>query len=584
MSATTAQSFDAFLAYDERDEGQALKVAARMQKHGFTVRLEPARAHPERPPRWLPEPAPTRNCAACILLIGASGAPPWSSDRARDLLQARAKAARNGGFRFIFLILNPNAFELVEPTFPPELRAERVLNVLEDESELRALIGYVCGTDRLTRAEAEADRNGVLYQWRAAMRAYASSALPHPRNRGGDRAASAAAEGSAAHAPLASGAAAKQRTSPASAPPPRGRARQARTPVAERYLAALVLFLSLPLLVLIAFAIRVTSGSPVFHRGTRLGRGKRPFQMIKFRTLRIGAHHVIGGELLGHLGHLTTPGGRFLRDTGLDELPQLWNVVRGEMRFVGPRPERPEVYAARCAGIPGYERRFEVPPGIVGVSQLFTPHGTSKRYRTLIDNSTLRTGPCGAGLVLRATLALVVRSWVQLRTSSLLARLSGRRYLEKRRMRRMKPIGAIAHHVSSARAHRLYRVVDMNEDALVVECDDALEPDPGDELVLEIRLNRGRDRPAKRHASCQVSVIQRRQCPSGVRMVLRYWPKTPRSEYMVHQYFLRTSLAPHHTIWQAPAADPRPVSEAPADSNVERPRRTIELPTVLERP
>ena len=315
----------------------------------------------------------------------------------------------------------------------------------------------------------------------------------------------------------------------------------------ERLVALALLVLCAPLVALLALGIALTDGTPLFYRGVRLGLGKRPFRMFKLRTLRVGADRITGGELLGPRYELTIPGGRFLRETRLDELPQLLNIVRGEMSFVGPRPERPEVVAAKCGGIAGYERRFEVRPGLIGISQLFTPHGTSKRYRTLIDNNAIRHG---SGLqrvrivaftvwaVLREVGRRLVRQVVVLR-----ARRRGARG-DERRLRRVVPTGAVVHLGAPGTSRlRSSRLVDMNEETLVVECDDA---EPGiereAELVLDIPV-RGSTRLARRTALCSGEITQRRRGASSELLVIRYQPRTDRSEYMIHQYFLRDSLA-----------------------------------------
>jgi lipopolysaccharide/colanic/teichoic acid biosynthesis glycosyltransferase len=129
-----------------------------------------------------------------------------------------------------------------------------------------------------------------------------------------------------------------------------------------------ILGLLLPVLViaavLVAFLIYLDSGGGVIYRTRRVGLGGRPFWMLKFRTMRAGA---AGASLTAAGDERITPIGRFLRASRLDELPQLWNVLRGEMRLVGPRPELEEfvtMYARE------YQEILSVPPGIAGHTQL----------------------------------------------------------------------------------------------------------------------------------------------------------------------------------------------------------------------
>ena len=153
----------------------------------------------------------------------------------------------------------------------------------------------------------------------------------------------------------------------------------------DRIVALLAIILLSPVFLCVYLLVLITMGAPVFYVGERLGLNKRTFNIIKFRTLPLGAQKQIGGELFNHK-HVAIPAvAQFLRDTRLDELPQLVNILRGEMVFFGPRPERYEVYIKQCASIPGYEARFQVPPGVIGVSQLCTPHSAPKSMRAKID-------------------------------------------------------------------------------------------------------------------------------------------------------------------------------------------------------
>ncbi len=128
-----------------------------------------------------------------------------------------------------------------------------------------------------------------------------------------------------------------------------------------------------PLMGVIAIAIRLTAGAPVLYRGPRVGRGGASFEMLKFRTLGRGAEQRLGtayGEELSRRTELeVTRVGRPLRATHLDELPQLWNVMRGEMSMVGPRPMRPMFFAELTDQLPQYAQRLVVRPGVTGFAQ-----------------------------------------------------------------------------------------------------------------------------------------------------------------------------------------------------------------------
>ncbi|MEX2212468.1 MAG: sugar transferase [Gaiellaceae bacterium] len=138
--------------------------------------------------------------------------------------------------------------------------------------------------------------------------------------------------------------------------------------------AAFLLVLSLPLLIVLALAVAAADGLPVLYRGERVGRGGRIFTMLKLRTLKRGAEErlgpYLGEELVRRTRDELTPFGRRLRATQLDELPQLWNVLRGDMSLVGPRPIRPVFFEALAAELPAYWQRLVVRPGLTGFAQV----------------------------------------------------------------------------------------------------------------------------------------------------------------------------------------------------------------------
>src|SRR5437667_1599434 len=165
----------------------------------------------------------------------------------------------------------------------------------------------------------------------------------------------------------------------------RERSVERRVDVALRTLdilfSGLFLLLSLPLTLLIATLVLATSGRPLFYRGERVGLGGRVFRMLKFRTLRRGAEArlgpYLGPELVERTRAETTRVGAWLRATQLDEIPQLWNVLRGDMSLVGPRPIRPRFFAELATELPAYWQRLVVRPGVTGLAQVRRGYETS---------------------------------------------------------------------------------------------------------------------------------------------------------------------------------------------------------------
>lgn len=161
-------------------------------------------------------------------------------------------------------------------------------------------------------------------------------------------------------------------------------------PAAEILAAAILLLPALPLILFAWLLIKLTSPGPGFYSQTRAGRDGRAFEIVKIRSM----HHSkrVSGDMNWAKANdvRITPVGKFLRLTHLDELPQLFNVLRGEMSLVGPRPERPEVISEKglAASVPGYDLRSEISPGVTGLAQVQLPADSdvlSVRHKVYYD-------------------------------------------------------------------------------------------------------------------------------------------------------------------------------------------------------
>jgi exopolysaccharide biosynthesis polyprenyl glycosylphosphotransferase len=128
---------------------------------------------------------------------------------------------------------------------------------------------------------------------------------------------------------------------------------------------------------LVALAIRLDSSGPIFFRQHRTGRGGIPFSILKFRTMRVDAEKNTGAVWATENDPRATRVGKFLRKTRIDELPQAWNIIKGEMSLVGPRAERPEFDTTLIGEMPFYQERYLVKPGLSGWAQINYPYGAS---------------------------------------------------------------------------------------------------------------------------------------------------------------------------------------------------------------
>src|SRR5438309_10838921 len=154
-------------------------------------------------------------------------------------------------------------------------------------------------------------------------------------------------------------------------------------------LSSVFLLLALPVALPIALDVLLTSGRPIFYRGERVGRGGRVFMMLKFRTLKPDAEQrlgpYLGEELVRRTEEEFAPLGKRLKATQLDEIPQFWNVLRGDMSLVGPRPIRPVFFEELAHELPAYWQRLVVRPGLTGLAQVRRGYETSMAEKLAHD-------------------------------------------------------------------------------------------------------------------------------------------------------------------------------------------------------
>lgn len=150
-------------------------------------------------------------------------------------------------------------------------------------------------------------------------------------------------------------------------------------------LSLLGLLLTSPLLLLTAIAVKCEDGGPVFYRQTRLTQGGRAFQILKFRSMRTDAEGDGKARLASENDPRITRVGRLIRACRIDELPQLWNILRGDMTVVGPRPERPEIAAQYEKTLPAFSLRLSVKAGLTGYAQVYGRYNSEPYEKLQLD-------------------------------------------------------------------------------------------------------------------------------------------------------------------------------------------------------
>ena len=318
-------------------------------------------------------------------------------------------------------------------------------------------------------------------------------------------------------------------------------------------LAVLLCFCSLPVGVLIAIIIRKKDGGPIFYKGARLGINKKIFFMYKFRTLPFGAQEKIGAKLLTQTNFKVSTFSRFLRDTRLDELPQLINILKGDMDFIGPRPVRPEIYEKLCRNINHYDNRFYVRPGLIGYSQLFSPHSAPKRIRSMIDNLMIvQDRKITWDLFIIIYTIMTVVEAILVKGVKLTIKLYNvnikKAYTEKRYQERIDLNGLVVSLQASSGTEFCMmdsKIININDNYFRVFSNDKL-----DQNKYQFKLTakkKGKNKTKLKHAVCTGEVfrsnILKNDPAFRFEYVIQYKAVSPFNQYIIDAYFLNKSMA-----------------------------------------
>ena len=327
----------------------------------------------------------------------------------------------------------------------------------------------------------------------------------------------------------------------------------------HRFIAFFLLLAALPILALFYVLMKCGNrqGESFIYRGERLGLNGRLFTIYKIRTLPENATQTLAEEIFRPGFDVELTYGRFLRASRLDELPQLWNIVKGEMALVGPRPVRPAIYERTVRQIPSYKRRLAVKPGLTGYAQLLTAHRAPKRIRSVIDNhyaehkSTLfwdgvmllRTGY--AALMHLASSFVTAIEW---RCRKLCSTGSLRERRAMKRVAAKRTEGCVTDEAFCPELCVWQPLDDINYSMLALWLDTEFDQDECINLLLRVKPS---NRRGRRMARCYCLVFRRTEqtdrdgrdgdC-TRFRHVLLYTPFSDYSRYVIDQYILHDRI------------------------------------------
>jgi lipopolysaccharide/colanic/teichoic acid biosynthesis glycosyltransferase len=324
-------------------------------------------------------------------------------------------------------------------------------------------------------------------------------------------------------------------------------------------LSVFFMILLMPVIVVVIPVVIFVNGWPLIYAGVRLGKNKKQFIMYKFRTLPKDFEQQYDGQLVSYQHGYRLPWfSRFMRDTRLDEIPQLVNIFKGDMDFVGPRPVRPSVYKAVCQSINGYDKRFSVNPGLIGYSQLFTPHSTPKRIRSFIDNRATRYNKnilcdiliiflAGFGVILKIV-QLIYRVLPIIIQDKILNRFTNKRLMDRIQLKQGQihfctQTGWVNYFCDEFESNMAI-LKDINEEFIRVDTQSPIKP--GKLIFKAVALVNTKLGRIHSKSFYSYGTVYRNyenlKSEYKYTYILRYEPVSDLNRYFVDQYFLKKSL------------------------------------------
>lgn len=285
------------------------------------------------------------------------------------------------------------------------------------------------------------------------------------------------------------------------------------------------------------------------YKGERLGREKKPFDIYKIQTLKPGVEKKLKNSVLPFESKMELPMGKFYRHTRIDEIPQLFNVLKGEMSFFGPRPVRRVIYNLNKKTIRGYHKRFRVKPGLIGPAQIILPHSAPKKMRSIINNRYISSpNRIYRNLqLLVIALPLIIINFLSqlgcnLRTYTKLFATTGS-LKEKRQSKRFvnhKNTISVSVADSVDLDFTRLKVIDINKQTIAIET--SLEM-PENEFNLKMAVRAGN---RLKMISCTGQTIQKYLPVSKnnkkMKYIVAFKAASPFNQYMIDQYVLKHSI------------------------------------------